>query len=250
MQNELDAILKRIEKEDYSQADVEKLALAYEERAVAIAGDANNSVIITGDHNKISYILPPEVIAQVIDHLNRPNRPNRPKENRFYKFTSFLFLLIGWVFISILISFLYRNITSITASILGNIIVRFNQLIIIYYQFIIILIGICMILQFNSRRLWSKTLLLPIWFIIFLYCYQFLLAVIFEYLYIITSKNSVYGFGIILFTYTIIGSCYIQLKSIKIMENLLFCIVCPFWAVFQTHIYFIQKIINYFFNSR
>lgn len=244
MQNELDAILKRIEKEDYSQADVEKLAFAYEKRAVAIAGNANNSVIITGDHNNISYILPPEVIAQLIDSVNRR------KDNSSRKFTSFLFLFIGWVFISTLISFYFRDITSITASILGNIVVKFNQLIIIYYQFIIVLIGICMILQFNSRRLWSKTLLLPIWFIIFLYCYQFLLAVIFEYLYIITSKNSVYGFGIVMFTYTIIGSCYIQFNSLKIMENLFFCIVCPFWAVFQTHTYFIQKIINYFFNSR
>jgi hypothetical protein len=244
MQSELDAILKRIEKKNYSQADVEQLALAYAARAIAIAGDANNSVIITGDRNNISYILPPEVIDQLIDNLNRP------KDNSYRKFTSVLFLLVGWVFISILISVFLRDITSITANILGNIVVKSNQLMIIYYQLITVLIGICIMLQFNSRRLWSKTLLLPIWFIIFIYCYQVLLAVIFEYLYIITSKNSVYGFGIVLFTYTIIGSCYIQLKGLKIKGNIFFCIVCPFWAVFKAHTYFIQKSINFFFNSR
>ncbi len=244
MQSDLDAILKRIEKKDYSQADVERLALACAEKAVAIAGDAKNCVIIPGDHNKISYILPPEVIEQLIDSLNRP------KDDSYRKSTSVLFLLIGWIFISILISVFLRDITSITANILGNIIVKFNQLIIIYYQFITVLIGISIILQFNSRRLWSKTLLLPIWFIFFIYCYQVLLAVIFESLYIITSRNSVYGFGIVVFTYTIIGSCYIQLKNLKIKENIFFCIVCPFWAVFKAHTYFIQKSINFFFKSR
>lgn len=242
MQSELDAILKRIEKKHYSPTDVEKLALAYAARAIAIAGDANNSVIITGDGNEISYILPPEVIEQLIDS------PNRSKDTSYRKFTSFLFLLICWVFISILISVFFHDITSITANVLGNIVAIINQSVIIYYQLIIVLIGICIILQFNSRRLWSKTLLLPIWIIIFIYCYQFLLSVIFDYLYIITSKNSLYGFGIVLFTYTIIGVCYIQLKDIKIMENLFLCAVCPFWAVFQTHTYFIQKFIRYFFN--
>ncbi|NER48970.1 MAG: hypothetical protein F6J92_20180 [Symploca sp. SIO1A3] len=243
MPDNLDAILRRIQEGRHSEADIERIAIALGERSVAIAGDANNALIITGDNNTTHYHLPPEVISLLRERA-------RPHQLRLY-----LLLLIVWVFISGLISLLLSSSSYLQGIILfmaelikgiGN---YFNNSLAVYYQIIILIFACTLMLPITPLKISSKWFLLPILLIFALYLYQSLLVSCLLILHNIASNNIIQLFGIILSSYVILGLYYIQSHRLTVRQDLLLCILCPLLMVFQAHVWILRQIINVLLRS-
>jgi len=242
MPDNLDAILRRIQAGNHSEDDIERIAIALGERSVAIARDANNALIITGDNNTTHYHLPPEVISQLRERA-------RPHQLRLY-----LFLLIFWVFISGLISFFFssssyfQSVILFMAESIEKIDNYFNDLAEIYYSILIIILvyALCLraVLRITPVRGLFKWFFLPFLLILAIYFYHGFVVFILLSLHNIAVNNIIQLFGIILLSYVVSGVYYIQAHRLTVRQDLFLCIVCPLLVFFQIHTWIIRQILN------
>jgi hypothetical protein len=154
-------------------------------------------------------------------------------------FRAWLYLITGWLIISLCMSTFFASYSDTIIYGVNRIFllasVFLSQLTSSYYVLLLPLFGMLIMLGARLRDRLTQWLLIPILLIVSLVVYQALLSFFFGILQVLSRSNLLHLFTTILLSYSGLGMIGIGWQNFKVEQDLVLCIFCPFIVLLQFH---------------